>query len=443
MRTTGKSPRKLWERSTPAGRDYRPRRAALILHDEGTKEGRKEEIEAFKQGHVDLLFVYNMLLTGFDAPRLKKLYLGRLIRAHNLLQALTRVNRTYKNFRYGYVVDFANIEEEFNKTNQAYFEELQSELGDELENYSNLFKTPEEIRSECEAIQDALCPFNLENAETFSRQISRIHDRGPMLEIVRALDNARDLYNLIRQSGQYELLDALDFKQLSRLRTEAHNHLALINQKLALENQADNANILNLALEDILFAFRKVSEEELRISDELRETLRRTRETLGGNFDPFDPVFKSLKEELERLFKKKKLSEISQDDMRENIGILENVYQQARELNRRNDLIRAKYENDAKYARIHKRLMEKGELNLSERKLFDALGDLKREADQYIFQNARMLRNEAYARKEMARIVYKQLQTHHDLVLSSATLVRINDMLLSEYVHEANGEVPA
>ena len=52
-------------------------------------------MEEFKAGKIDILFVYNMLLTGFDAPRLKKLYLGRLIKAHNLLQALTRVNRTY------------------------------------------------------------------------------------------------------------------------------------------------------------------------------------------------------------------------------------------------------------------------------------------------------------------------------------------------------------
>lgn len=50
-----------------------------------------------------------MLLTGFDAKRLKKLYLGRVIRKHNLLRALTRVNRTYNHFRYGYVVDFADI----------------------------------------------------------------------------------------------------------------------------------------------------------------------------------------------------------------------------------------------------------------------------------------------------------------------------------------------
>lgn len=57
-----------------------------------------------------------------------------MIREHNLLQTLTRVNRPYKTFRYGYVVDFADIRNEFDKTNKAYFEELQSELGDEFEN---------------------------------------------------------------------------------------------------------------------------------------------------------------------------------------------------------------------------------------------------------------------------------------------------------------------
>ena len=61
-----------------------------------------------------------MLQTGFDAPRLKKLYLNRNVRAHNLLQTLTRVNRPYKDQKYGYVVDFADIEEEYEKTNGQY-----------------------------------------------------------------------------------------------------------------------------------------------------------------------------------------------------------------------------------------------------------------------------------------------------------------------------------
>ncbi len=129
-------------------RESNVKSAALILHDIGTKEERKEKVEDFKTGKIDLLFVYNMLLTGFDAKRLKKLYIGRVIKAHNLLQALTRVNRTYKAFKYGYVVDFADISSEFTHTNQDYFDELQSELGDEIETYSNLFKTEEEIDQE-------------------------------------------------------------------------------------------------------------------------------------------------------------------------------------------------------------------------------------------------------------------------------------------------------
>jgi len=78
------------------------------------EENLSDKREDFKKGKVDILVVYQMLFTGFDAPRLKKLYLGRKIKEHNLLQALTRVNRLC----YGYVVDFADIQAEFDKANK-------------------------------------------------------------------------------------------------------------------------------------------------------------------------------------------------------------------------------------------------------------------------------------------------------------------------------------
>ncbi|MEN1335951.1 type I restriction endonuclease subunit R, partial [Pseudomonas aeruginosa] len=109
-----------------------------------------------------------------------------VIRKHNLLQALTRVNRTYNHFRYGYVVDFADIRQEFDATNKAYFEELQAELGDEMEHYSRLFKSAEEIREEIEHIKDVLFSFDTENAEIFTDQINQIQDR----ETALALKNA-------------------------------------------------------------------------------------------------------------------------------------------------------------------------------------------------------------------------------------------------------------
>ena len=386
-----------------------------------------------------MLLVYNMLLTGFDAARLKKLYLGRIIKAHNLLQALTRVNRPYKNYRYGYVVDFVDIESEFEKTNKDYFDELQSELGDELESYSNLFKSEKEIAADIEAIKDALFRFDTTNAEVFSQQITQIVDRVEMRAIVKALNDAKSLYNLIRLSGQYELLTKLDFRKLNQLSTEASNHLTLLNQREALENADDSVNVLNIALEDVLFTFRKVSEAEMVIADELRENLRRTREGLGGNFDPSDPAFVTLKEELERLFKKKNLAEITQAEMADHIEILKGIHSRGRELERNNQLLRAKYANDEKYARLHKRLLEKGEPTDNERKLFEALSAFKAEADARISQNARILTNEAFAKVEMTRIIIEQLKNKHHLPLTAEITQFINTLVMKEYLAEFNG----
>ncbi len=416
---------------------------AVILHDVGTKRERKAQVEDFKEGKIDILFVFNMLLTGFDAKRLKKLYLGRIIKDHNLLQALTRVNRPYKDYRYGSVVDFVDIESEFEKTNKDYFDELQSELGDELGNYSDLFKTETEIAADIEAIKDALFHFDTANAEVFSQQITQIVDRAEMRKIVKALNDAKSLYNLIRLSGQYELLAKLDFRKLSQLSTEASNHLTLLNQREALENADDTINILNIALEDVLFTFRKVSEAEMIIADELRDTLRRTREGLGGNFDPGDPAFLSLKEELERLFKKKNLSEITQAEMVANIALLKGIHSRARELERKKQRLRAKYANDEKYARLHKRLLEKGEPTANERKLFEALSALKAEADACISQNARILTNEAFAKTEMTRIIIEQFKTKHHLPLTAENTLFINNLVMKEYLAEFHGQSAA
>lgn len=420
-------------------KSFRPATASLVLHDIGTKEEREAEIEAFKDGKTDLLFVYAMLLTGFDAPRLKKLYLGRLIKKHNLLQALTRVNRTYKNFRYGYVVDFADIEEEFKKTNQDYFNELQEELGDEMEHYSNLFKTPEEIEKDIQNIKEILFHFDTENAEVFSQQISQISNRVEMLKITKALNTARELYNLIRLSGNYDLLNKLDFQKLTVLAREANNHLALINAREALESNDETTNLLNLALEDVIFAFTKVKEEEMVLADQLRNTLQRTREKLACNFDQKDPVFISLKEELERLFKKKNLSEVTKEEMEANIKALNEIYNKARELERKNQLLRAKYQNDEKYARIHKRLMEKDPLTPSEAKLFEVLSALKQEVDNQILQNSNILENESFVEKMIMRLVIDQIKNKHQMPLDAATSKRINQLIVKEYMNEFLG----
>ncbi|MEO9477122.1 MAG: type I restriction endonuclease [Cyclobacteriaceae bacterium] len=418
---------------------YKPRTAALILHDVGDKSERKQWVKDYKVGKIDFLFVYNMLLTGFDAKRLKKLYIGRVIKSHNLLQALTRVNRTYRDYRYGYVVDFADIKSEFDKTNQAYFNELQDELGDEMESYSKLFKSQEEIDQEVQEIKEVLFHFDTVNKENFSTQITQITDRSEMLRIAKALNNAKSLYNLIRLSGQYELLEKLDFQNLTVLSRMAQDHLAMINQKEAMESTVDTSNLLNIALEEVMFTFVKVSEEEMVLADEYKEMLRKAREGLAGNFDQKDPEFVSLKDELERLFKKKDLTEITKEEMEANLKVLQDIYHQAKELERKNQLLRAKYANDAKYARLHKRLMEKDPLTDSEMKLFEALSSLKEKADEQILNNSNMLDNESYVERMMMKLVVQELKTHHKLDLTLDNTKRINNLLVKEYLDEYYG----
>lgn len=416
--------------------------AALILHDIGSKEERKNWVEDFKAGKIDFLFVYNMLLTGFDAKRLKKLYLGRVIRKHNLLQALTRVNRNYKDFRYGYVVDFADIRKEFDATNKAYFDELQSELGDEMDHYSHLFKSQDEIKQEIEYIKDVLFRFDTDNMEEFCNQISQIQDRDTVLALKKALADARSLYNLIRLQGEYNFLDTLDFAKLNVLYRETSNHLDLLNLKQDLESDQDISNLLNRALEDVIFKFIKIGEEELVLADKLKNTLRQTREALASNFDQQDPQFISLKEELERLFKKKNLSEVTQDEMVANIDALNKIHDRVKELNRQNNQLRQKYLGDAKYTRIHKRLQErqqsKSDISKSERKIFEALAGVKQDADEQVLNNSHILGNEGYFERQMMPLVIARFMKEQQIKLNADTSRYINHLVVTEYLKEFN-----
>jgi type I restriction enzyme R subunit len=426
------------EYGTYTNRQGKKLTASLILHDIGSKDERKDEVQKFKAGEIDLLFVYNMLLTGFDSHRLKKLYIARLVRDQNLLQMLTRVNRPYKKFRYGFVVDFADIRKEFDATNKAYFEELQGELGNEMDKYSNIFKSKDEIEAEFRDIKEKLFHYDLKNAEVFSQQISQIEDRKQMLEIKKALENVRNLYNLTRLYGHYDLLEKIDFKKFNNLLDEAARHLDLLNLKDSIENDMDSTNLLNVALENVFFTFRKISEDELVIADQLKDMLRKTREALGGNFDQTDPEFVTLYDELKRLFDKKKLNEVTQEDMRNNIGSLQRIFDKVTELNRKNNLLKAKYENDTKYARLHKRIVEKGGISKRESEIQESLMEIKTKTDEKVLLNTNLLNAEGFFSQMLMRTVIGAFDKIK-VALDPDSAKFINGLLVREYVNEYQG----
>lgn len=411
--------------------------SALILHDVDDKETRQQHVTDFKKGTLDFLIVYNMLLTGFDAPRLKKLYLGRVIKDHNLLQALTRVNRPYKNYRYGYVVDFADIRAEFDKTNKAYFDELQAELGDAFRQYDNIFKSPEEIVSDLEAIKEKLFLYDTSNAEIFSQQISAVDDKKELLELRHVLETYRELFNVSKLFGYDEISDHFDLEKISAFYNEVCNRIDILNQKQVLEEAQDMSAILNLALDQIEFHFKKVSEKELVIADKFRETLESTRKAVQGTLDPKDPEYITLLEELQRLLAKKNIEELTVDEMTANMAELERIKKEAERLNHADNMLAAKYEGDVKYMRTHKRLRENPPPIANDIVINQILLSLKHHVDDQIIANSHLLDNEPYFMQGMFPLIKQEFDKHH-LKYSASQVKYVGTCISNEYFTERN-----
>lgn len=409
----------------------------MILHDADDKETRKDNIDAFKKGTIDFLVVYNMLLTGFDAPRLKKLYLGRVIKDHNLLQALTRVNRPYKNYRYGYVVDFADIRAEFDKTNKAYFDELRAELGDEFKQYDNIFKSPETIEADLQDIKDVLFLYDTGNAEVFSQQISAIDDKQDLIQLRRALELYKELFNVAKLFGYDELADQFDLNNISALYSEVCNRIALINQKKLLEEAQDMSAILNLAMDEIEFHFRKVSEKELVIADKYQDTLNRTRKAVLHTLDPKDPEYVTLLEELQRLLAKKNIEELTAAEMTADIEALERIRKLAEQKNLADQMLAAKYDGDVKFMRTHKRLRETPPPIAGDVVLHQVLTHLKHRVDSQVLSNSHLMDNEPYFMQGMFPMIKQELDAQH-LKYSAAQIKYIGTCISNEYFTERN-----
>lgn len=400
--------------------------SALILHDEGDKEEKKEKVDAYKEGKIDLIIVYSMLLTGFDAPRLKRLYLGRKIKAHNLLQTLTRVNRPYKDYLFGYVVDFADISKEFDKTNRAYLEELNQEYDTTLtgENgedvFGSLFVPAEEISQELSKTERILMDYPTSNLEFFSQSIDDIKDRKQLNELRKALESVKQYYNIARLLGYDHLIKQIDIAQIATLLNVISRRLLT----LSLIDKPDDFSsrtLLNLAMSETSFSFVKIAEEELRLAaNDLEDLKRRVAGGIIKQRDEKDPEWVFLYEEFQRIMKKHLIhgqEGYTMENIKEIQKEYEELFKSVEDYHTHMRRLTMNFGGDEMAARSYKHVTNSTMVS-EYPAVYHVIKDSKVVLDHKIGQNQGVLDNEDFFKKmirEVARISMKTTQSASDL----------------------------
>lgn len=404
-------------------------KVGLILHDSDDKETRKQIIKDFKKNMtIDILIVFNMLLTGFDAPRLKRLYFGRKLKDHNLLQAITRVNRPYKDNRYGYVIDFADIKKNFDETNEAYLRELNrfndpEEVGEEnaTDTFAQVIEDKEALVAQMREVRQTLFNYTTDNVEEFSSEISTIEDKQELLKLKKVLISARDCCNIVRTFGDDDLKEQfakLEITRLPDMLREVQRHIDIINQKEAFDNEDSTKQLVNDAMQDITFNFSKIGEEEMRLISggvELKEKWQRTIHSFTQNIDQDDPEFVTLREAFMQRFKEHGFVIDSIDEFKEHSKELDEVLKKLAELQKKNKALMRKYNDDAKFARVHKRVREENErrkkngaapiVSTYDEDIMKVLSSIKTEVDSKVYDRNDILKKDAYFEKTVMQLI--------------------------------------
>jgi len=427
--------------------------AELILHNFYNKEKRIAICDSFKKkDHPDLLIVNNMLLTGFDAHRLKRLYLGRKLKDHNLLQALTRVNRPYKDMKYGYVVDFADIQQNFNDINDAYAKELTQFSKDkegQVEVATVLIST-EEVKEAMKEVQEVLFDYTPTNAEVFAQELEEIEDRDKLIQIRRKLEEAKAVWNEVRTFGSEELKALVQKMQpgdVQNLLKVVNARIDNLNLKNVFSHEAEVSGMINEALATIDFKFRKRGENELEIGTDIKAQMRQKRQLLSAEMqnciDQDDEEYISLMRLIQEYFAKRSFEVGSMAEAKEDIGFMDQAMARIREINRRNANLQKKYRGDVKFVRAHKRIRRKeaktGEVMLTPQEVeqCEALNRIKDAIDILLTNREQLINNEPDFNSQVIAAVAHTLR---DIKIKAKPDDRryISGLIATEYLREYN-----
>ncbi|MFT2633591.1 DEAD/DEAH box helicase family protein [Helicobacter pylori] len=402
-------------------------KSSLILHDE---QEVKEKIYSFKYEDTDIAFVFNMLLTGFDSPNLKRLYIHRELKDHNLLQALARVNRPYNNMAFGYLIDFVGIQENFDKTTDDYLKELnrfnQSGANSDS-NIKDIFADRKTLEEDIKNAYNDLFDYPIDDIEGMTNAIVSMSAMNELVKVSRAINTLKERYNLIRTSNDEKILSLKEKIDIEKI----HKISSILSQKAkqlyALKNinEPKNPNDLIIledliALLDFKIAYKESKELHFKESEEITTKQKQAKEILEKNPDQKDKEIQKIYKEFSKLLQTPATSQ-NFDGISHSYSA---IISQLKQHDQQTTHLLKKYDNDLSYAITHKRLHERLQKRLMEENIsnpvgiFTILSALKKSIDERISKRQEILNEEDYLKnaiKVELRNAFKENPSLKDL----------------------------
>ncbi|MBO9444177.1 type I restriction endonuclease subunit R [Phaeobacter italicus] len=159
-------------------------------------------------GGPDILIVVDKLLTGFDEPRNAVLYIDKLIKGHNLLQAIARVNRLHEDKQFGYLIDYRGILAELDTSIKDYQDlAAKTQAGYDIDDLKGTFEEVSVEYKRLPSLHDRLWSLfaeveNKKDREQFRRVlVPRMEDDGTGHSIDLSQKIREDFYEALTEFG--------------------------------------------------------------------------------------------------------------------------------------------------------------------------------------------------------------------------------------------------
>lgn len=173
------------------------------------------------KGDMGILIVTNMLITGFDAPVEQVMYLDKVIVAHNLLQAIARVNRVGGEAKdKGFVIDYVGIGHHLKKAIDTYDEREQKEIIDALSFPEEELR---ELQASHAAVMASLKKRNLTDLTDHDAFFDVFYDEDLRFDFMMAFKKMTKCLNLVFPAKE-ALVCMGDYQALNEINILAGKH---------------------------------------------------------------------------------------------------------------------------------------------------------------------------------------------------------------------------